>query len=132
MRTLLTLAALTMCFAVRAQSDADALRYSLLQYGGTARYLGAGGAFSAIGGDFTTLSINPAGIGLYRGNEFTFTPALYQARTTASFFNQQSTDRRYNFHFSNVGLVTSQLRKDEKNVVKEKGWIALNFGIGLN
>ena len=32
-----------------AQSDADALRYSMLDFGGTARSLGSGNAYGAIG-----------------------------------------------------------------------------------
>ncbi len=38
-----------------AQSDEDALRYSQLTFGGTARYVGLGGAFGALGADFPDL-----------------------------------------------------------------------------
>jgi len=47
---------------VTAQSLTDAVRYSTLIPGGTARAMGVGGSFGAMGGDFGVLTINPAGI----------------------------------------------------------------------
>lgn len=40
---------------------------------GTARYVGMGGAMSALGADISTMSWNPAGIGVMRRTEFTIT-----------------------------------------------------------
>jgi hypothetical protein len=37
---------------------------------GTARSLGAGGAFSTVGADRSSITQNPAGIALYRSHEF--------------------------------------------------------------
>ncbi len=37
---------------------------------GTARYVGMGGAMSALGADISTMGVNPAGIGLYRFSDF--------------------------------------------------------------
>ena len=34
------------------------------------------GAMGSVGGDFSVLSINPAGIGLYRASEFSFSTFL--------------------------------------------------------
>ncbi|MCK4360276.1 MAG: hypothetical protein KAV70_00910, partial [Bacteroidales bacterium] len=47
-----------------SQNSVDALRYSKITFGGTARYMGMCGAFGALGADFSVLSTNPAGIGL--------------------------------------------------------------------
>ena len=58
----ITLSALVL--NLNAQNEVDALRYSRLSVVGTARYSGLGGAFGALGADFSTLSVNPAGIGL--------------------------------------------------------------------
>jgi len=54
-----------------AQSDADALRYSQTSLAGTARFTSMAGAFGALGGDFSSIAINPAGLGIYRKSEFT-------------------------------------------------------------
>ena len=47
------------------QGAIDAYRISQPDMKGTARFMGMGGAFSALGGDLSTLSQNPAGIGIY-------------------------------------------------------------------
>lgn len=40
---------------------------------GTARYVGMGGALGALGADLSTMSFNPAGIGLYRKSDIALT-----------------------------------------------------------
>jgi hypothetical protein len=52
--------------AGKAQTIDEALWYSQLFYGGTARFQAMGGAFTALGGDLSVLSQNPAGLGIYR------------------------------------------------------------------
>ena len=55
-----------------AQSSIDALSLSRTELRGTARFMGMGGAFSglfasdSLGGDLSTLTQNPGGIGIYR------------------------------------------------------------------
>lgn len=52
-----------------AQDINDLLLYSHNNPAATARSVGVGGAMGAIGGDFSTLSTNPAGLGFYRSSE---------------------------------------------------------------
>lgn len=59
-----------------AQNETDALRFSTLTQGGTARSNGMANAFGALGADPVAVAINPAGLGLYRTSEISFTPAL--------------------------------------------------------
>ncbi len=59
-----------------AQNEIDALRYSSSDLSGTARYTGMGGAFGALGGEFSGLSSNPGGIGMYQFSEFTCSPKI--------------------------------------------------------
>ena len=49
--------------AQETYQDATLLRPEL---NGTARYVGMGGAMEALGADISTISTNPAGIGLFR------------------------------------------------------------------
>ena len=51
-----------MLVPLRAQNETDALRYSQNFFGGTARSTAMGGAFGALGGDFSSASLLPAGI----------------------------------------------------------------------
>lgn len=109
-----------------AQTAGDVLRYSYLQPGGTARFLGAGGAFGALGAEFGGLSENPAGIGMFRSNELVFTPALHFSNTTAHIpGNVSSSDNKSTFAFDNFGLVFN-------TTPGGKHWKAVNFAIGLN
>ncbi len=105
----------------------DALRYSQITFGGTARYMGTGGAFGALGADFSTLSVNPAGIGLYKSSEFSFTPSIYINKTESNFYNGLGEDIKYNFNFSNIGIVMNF----ETNK-KDDGWKNIQFGFGIN
>ena len=49
----------------------DVQRFSERHLMGTARYVGMGGAMTAVGGDPSAVLDNPAGLGLYRRNEIT-------------------------------------------------------------
>lgn len=52
-----------------AQSPIDAYNLSQTELRGTARFMAMGGAFTALGGDLSSLNQNPAGIGIYRGSD---------------------------------------------------------------
>lgn len=56
-------------FSMMAQSSVDAYSLTQSELRGTARFMSMGGAFTALGGDLSTLTQNPAGIGVYRGND---------------------------------------------------------------
>ena len=55
--------------AAVAQSSIDAYTLSQGELRGTARFMSMAGAFTALGGDISTLNQNPAGIGVYRGSD---------------------------------------------------------------
>jgi hypothetical protein len=92
----------------KAQTDADAFRYSGSSITGTARYTSMSGAFGALGGEFSGLSTNPAGIGIYRSSEVTFTPSIYAANTKSTFLGNQISENKFNFNFGNAGLSSYQ------------------------
>ena len=114
---------------VNAQTDVDAFRYSGGSITGTSRFTAMSGAFGALGGDFTSLSYNPAGIAIYRTSEFTFTPAIFVGSTTTKFLGQEANEHKYNFNVGNTGLVyTRKLSNNEES----DGWKSWNFGLGYN
>lgn len=49
---------------------------------GTARSMAMGGAFTSLGADMVSMSLNPAGLGMYRHSEFSFTPLVSIAKAT--------------------------------------------------
>lgn len=109
-----------------AQNEVDALRYSQNFFGGTARSVSMGSAFGALGGDFSCLSTNPAGIGVYRKTELTFTPSLYYSSNKSNYLGSSSSDNKYNFNLNNLGFVAAF------NSGEEEGWVNLNIGFGYN
>ena len=64
------------CLNVQAQNVDDALLFSQTYYEGTGRSMAMGNATGAMGGDVTAMCINPAGLGLYRSQELTFSTGL--------------------------------------------------------
>lgn len=114
-------------WSIFAQNEIDALRYSQLMRGGTARSTSMGGAFGALGGDFSVLSVNPAGIGIYRKSEFTFTPSFFNQKTTSNFMGNYLDDYKYNVNFNNAGIILSYYDPETKN-----SWKGITFGFGYN
>jgi hypothetical protein len=98
---------LAICAVTSGQNQVDALRYSQLFPGGTARSVALGGAFGALGGDFYSASQNPAGLGVYRGSEITLTPEIYYNSVSSRYNGTSSEDFRTNFNFNNFGYVTA-------------------------
>ncbi len=109
-----------------AQTIDDARRFSEHGATGTARSIGMGGAFSAVGGDVAALTLNPAGLGLYRGGEFNFTPALQLFGTRASFLGEEQASLTSNLSIAGLGLVL------HFPTYQGKGLQSINFGFGLN
>jgi hypothetical protein len=110
----------------KAQNVDDVLRYSQNFYGGTARFMSMGGAFTSLGGDVSTLGQNPAGIGVFRSSEFTITPQLFQIKTTAG-FNGKYTDNLSNFNLNQIGIVGTIIANNN-----ETGLMTLNIGYTFN
>ncbi|MDR1725452.1 MAG: hypothetical protein LBR28_03575 [Bacteroidales bacterium] len=104
-------------------------QYPLLlgQYGinGTANYISRAGALGAVGGDITAASFNPAGLGLYLGNEITFGLGLNLVNTTAKYGENSLNNDRHNYNFGNFGLVLN-LNTDNSLY---KSW---QFGFAFN
>lgn len=100
-----TAAILCLPILLFGQYSEDILRTSNLMYKGTARFTGMSGAFGALGGDFTTLSVNPAGIGTYNKVEFVMTPNLYNTKTESEFFGNSVEEHQVHFNLNNFGMV---------------------------
>jgi len=71
--------------AVFAQTIDDAIRYSLLVPGGSARVIGAGSSFGAMGGDYGVTAINVAGLSDFRRSEVTISVSYNDPKTTSDF-----------------------------------------------
>ncbi|MEO0312003.1 MAG: hypothetical protein RIQ89_1660, partial [Bacteroidota bacterium] len=115
--------------SISAQSDVDMLRYAQPYIVGTARHVGMAGSFGALGGDFSTLATNPAGIAVYKRSEFSFSPSIVNINTQSSFLNGGGSDDKLNFNFGTVGFVTTASTRVKKDA---PGWRSWSFGMGYN
>lgn len=90
----------------------------------TARSAAMAGAMTSLGADASSMSINPAGLGMYRTNEVTITPMLSfsRSKTNANGFEGNGTNR---FAIGNFGMV-AKLRESSTGVT------AVNMGFAYN
>lgn len=114
-------------FTSVGQSDMDAFRFSQTEWQGTARFMGAGGAFGAIGAEFSALNINPAAIGVYKKSEITFTPLVVSImNSTAQYNGSSSPYLSTNYNLNNAGIVITIPLEDKTK------WNAVQMGFGYN
>ncbi len=111
-----------------AQDFVDALRYSSAKIEGTARSGGMGNAFGALGGDFTAVGINPAGLGIYRSSEFAFTPNFGMTEVNSRYLGNSMTENDYKLRFNNISYVGAFNSKGGGS----GSLVTVNFGLGFN
>lgn len=95
------------CGSAYAQSAIDAYRFSQPDLKGTARFMGMAGAFGALGGDLSTLSQNPAGIGVYRSGDVGFTLNLDCQSSSSDVFGHKYDMSQTKFLLNNIGAVVT-------------------------
>jgi len=90
-----------------AQNINDAVRMSTSIPGGSARVMGAGSSFGAMGGDLGSLTINPAGIADFRSSELAFSLSYNYGNTASDFsgVNTLDTDHDKQVSLENLGIV---------------------------
>lgn len=104
-KLLLLTAAIAGAAGAYAQSALEAYQLSQPDLYGTARFMSMGGAFGALGGDMTTLSFNPAGIGVYRSSEIGATVNLDFQNSSMQFGQYTNKDNRTTFFMNNAGYI---------------------------
>ncbi len=113
-------------FSLFGQGIDDALRYSQETPTGTARSMAMGNAFGALGGDFSSIGINPAGLAVFRGSEFSVTPSLIFNKTESDFYGSQRDGDGTTFVPNQMGFVWTI--KPMREVTS--GVVSSHFSIG--
>lgn len=90
---------------VKSQDITDALRYSLNQNIGNARYAGMGGAMNALGGNLSAMESNPAGGAVFLNSYANFSLALNNSKNTSHYNGTTSKNSFNNFEFNQAGGV---------------------------
>lgn len=116
---------LSLSTGIRAQGTLEGNKMSQTDLRGTARSMSMGGAMGALGGDITAISINPAGIGVYKSSEIVTTLNLESTdiKSTSNF--QSIKEGKTKFNFNNLAFVgTFPIYNDVAPLV--------NFGFSYN
>lgn len=92
-------------FAAQAQFEGDAFRFSQENTGGTARFKGLGNAKTALGGDISSITGNPAGLGFYGQSDISVTLGYNNASNKASYFGTDTKENKGRFGIDHAGVV---------------------------
>ena len=104
-RNLFIALSLALPAGVMAQTAVDAMSVSQLDLRGTARFMSMGGAFTALGGDISTLNQNPGGIGVYRSSDIALTLDLEPQSVKSSAGGFSDTNNQTKFSVNNFGYI---------------------------
>jgi hypothetical protein len=111
-----------------AQNAEDAIRNSFYLPGTTARNMAIGGANGSLGGDISSLFINPAGLGLYKTKEVVLSPNF-----NLNWFNnnyrgtETKEDGKNNIGYGTSGYVHGRTSQDKEDMWRSSAW-----SIGIN
>lgn len=120
---------LPLFFAARqltAQVPEDAIRMSWNVPSGTARNQAIGGAMGSLGGEITSVFVNPAGLGFYKTNELVLSPGLAFLNGKSNFRGTAATaDGFSKFNLGTSGIVWSMSNPRSR-------WSNKSFSIAVN
>jgi hypothetical protein len=109
-----------------AQNLSDLARWSYTEPTGTARTLGVGSAFGAMGGDYSVIHINPAGIADYRISEFIISPTIKVQKTNSFFTANASNNTTLNKSTLGLDNISFVIASSPSSI-----WTTSNFAMGF-
>lgn len=119
-----------LCTSAAAQNDVDALRYSFIKSGFTAKSMSLGGAVGSLGADISSGSINPASMAQYKSGEASITIGLNNILNSSTYLENTKEENLFKANVPSFGLVFTH-RKVEKGVPAKEGWVNVNFGMSM-
>ncbi|WP_242203703.1 outer membrane protein transport protein [Aestuariivivens insulae] len=109
-----------------AQDLSDALRYSQSEIQGTARFRALSGAFGALGGDMSAVSINPAGSAIFAQSHASFSFSNADTNNDTRYFNGATSTSNSNFDVHQGGAAFVFASKDNSP------WRKFSIGIAYD
>jgi long-subunit fatty acid transport protein len=88
---------------ILAQDITDALRYSMDEIQGTARFRAMGGAFGALGGDMSGVNINPAGAAIFNNSHASMSLGIFNTKNNVNYFNSRISTTNSNVDLNQLG-----------------------------
>ena len=88
-----------------SQEVSDAVRYSQDNLTGTARFRAMSGAFGAVGGDLSAISVNPAGSAIFNNNQVGITLSNQDIKNNSNYFGTNTSEKENSFLLNQAGGV---------------------------
>ena len=108
MQKTLTFLSLFLCQQLAAQIPEDALRSAWTVPSGTARQQAIGGAMGSLGGEISSAFVNPAGLGVFKTNEFVLSPGFRYLTDKSEYLGTNLSGKSANnFNLGTSGMVLS-------------------------
>ena len=118
--------------SAKGQYLQDVLRFSQPEQGATARFKGLGNAQTALGGDLSSLSGNPAGLGFFGQSDFSISIDYANNLNKASYYGTNSQHAVDKLGFNQLGAVFHFPTRRAQGSSLSSGWLNFNIGIGYN
>jgi len=126
MKKILYILSLACVTCTSAQEISDALRYAQENINGTPRFRAMGGAFGALGGDLSSMNVNPAGSAIFTHNQIGLTLSSYNLTSESHYFGTKDKQNDYTLDLNQAGGVFVFNNDGGKSDWK-KFTIALNY-----
>lgn len=112
---------------LNAQDIYDALEYTESNVSGTARFNAMSGAFSALGGDISSIFSNPAGSAVLNNNNFSFSLSSNSYSNENTILGTSEKKSKNNFGFDQIGgaIIYNNIDPDSK-------WKKIVFALNYN
>ncbi len=98
---------------------------------GTARFQSMGGAFGALGGDLSSLNINPAGAAVFNNTLVTFSGTFFATDNQVNYFGTQTNSNVSDTNINQVGGVFV-FNNTNSNSDWKKFSLAFNYDLARN
>lgn len=113
-----TIAITGTCMAANAQTIGDALRFSLQDPGGSARAQAIGGALGSLGGEYSSMFVNPAGVAFFKTSEAAVTFGFRNSDVKSNYLGSAGSDNKGRLYINSGALIF--------------GGNKLSYGLGIN
>lgn len=104
----------------------DALRYAVDDITGTARFRSMSGAFGAVGGDLSSININPAGSAIFSNNIASITASSFNIKNNSNYFGTKTKENYSVLDLNQIGAVLVFTDSNPKNNWKKIS-VAINY-----
>lgn len=110
--------------AAQSQEIIDAVRYAQDNLSGTARFRAMSGAFGALGGDLSSINVNPAGSAVFSNNQIAVTLSSFNAKNNSNYFGTNTSISDNSFDLNQTGGVFVFKNQNSNN-----NWKKISFSI---